>query len=234
LVRATVCIPARLGSTRLAQKALADIAGLPMIARVVQRASRASCVDRLIVATDHPAIAEAVAGSGAEVHLTSPHHPSGTDRILELLGRGLLGPHIINVQGDEPLVDPEHIDRLAEATGSNPVATLAAPLQGDAEAPDRVKVVCDPAGRALYFSRAPIPYGGPYLQHIGLYGFQAEALRRFGQSPPGFLERRERLEQLRFLDMGLPIQVVEVERASQAVDTAEDLERVRAVWAALG
>ncbi len=226
-----VVIPARFGSTRLPGKAMADIHGQPMVVRVLERVRRAG-VGAVVVATDDVRIAEAVRSAGGEAVMTRDDHTSGTDRIAEALG--LLswdGDVVVNVQGDEPLIEPSTIDALlaAMADPEVQVATVAAPLTGDPAQPSVVKVAVDQRGRALYFSRAPIPFGGPYLHHIGIYAYRTGALARFVASRPSPLERIERLEQLRFLELGSPIAVVQVDEAPPSVDTPADLELVRRI-----
>lgn len=222
-------IPARFESHRLPGKPLADIAGKPMVQHVYERAS-ASAVDRVVVATDDVRIRDAVSAFGGEAVMTRSDHVSGTDRVHEAAGRALAGPGdiIVNVQGDEPLLDPTLVDRLVEAVRDGAdVATAATPV-ADAADPNVVKVVCDASGHALYFSREPIPHGGPYLQHLGVYAFRRDALERFVTTSPGRLERIERLEQLRVLESGGRIRVVLVDRAHPSVDTPADLAHVRA------
>ena len=203
------------------------------MAHVLDRVRLAARVDRVLVATDDERIADAARSAGGEVVMTSPLHRSGTDRVEEAV-RALPADidRIINVQGDEPLVDPEAIDAVIGALdepGAD-VATAMAPLAAtEAHEPARVKVVTDNAGRALYFSRAPIPHGGPWWLHVGLYAFRRDALRRFALTPPTPLEAIERLEQLRLLETGVPIRVVPVARPSPSVDTPEDLAALRAL-----
>jgi len=238
-------IPARYGATRLPGKPLSDIHGKPLIQWVHERASAARCVDRVIVATDDDRIAAAVRGFGGEAELTSPACASGTDRVAEVAGR-IDAEVIIDVQGDEPLLDPESLDALVAPFSAEPglqMATLATPLQPrERDSPSVVKVVCDAAGRALYFSRSPIPYRMPGdrdpeagLRHIGVYAFRRAALLRFAQLPVSALEEAERLEQLRALQHGIDIRVVIREAGPKvAVDTPEDLERVRQLLAQAG
>jgi len=236
-------IPARLGSTRLPDKPLADIHGEPMIVHVWRRAMEAA-IGPVLVACAEEAIVEAVSRAGGRAMLTRPDHPSGSDRIHEAVAR--LDPEgdfdaVINVQGDLPTIDPEAI-RAALAALADPdvdIATLAATIidPADGENPNIVKAVTaiDPAtgiGRALYFSRAAVPTGeGPLYHHIGLYAYRRAALDRFVKLPPGRLERRERLEQLRALENGMRIAVALVEDVPLGVDTAEDLERARLLLA---
>jgi len=242
-VEAIAIIPARFHSTRLPGKALASIAGRPMVWHVASRARRARGLARVIVATDDPRIADAVAASGADAVLTRAEHPSGTDRLAEVVA-GLDAPIVVNVQGDLPLLDPGMIEHLvARLVGdpSLPMATLAAPIHDPAEwrSPHVVKVVSGSDGQALYFSRSPIPHdrdgsrrpGEPLgWRHIGMYAYRREVLLRLAALPPSPLERRERLEQLRALEHGIAIGVVEWTAAGPVieVDTEDDLERARA------
>ncbi len=233
-VRVVAIVPARMAARRLPGKPLLDIGGRPMVVRVVERAARARRVDRVVVATPDAAILDAVRSFGFEAVPTRADHPSGSDRVAE--AAGILGlpdeAVVLNVQGDEPLLDPATVDAVAGAFFADPavrVATAAAPLDpAEAADPARVKVVVDARGDALYFSRAPIPAGGPHRLHVGVYGFRLAALRRFTALPRGRLERAERLEQLRLLEHGVPIRVVRVDAPGRSVDTPGDLERVRA------
>ncbi len=219
-------IPARLGSTRLPGKALADLGGAPMVVRVWERVRRAEGIDRVLVATDDERIAAAVRSRGGEAVLTG-ECASGTDRVAEA-ARNTGALRVVNVQGDEPFVEPADIARVAAAvTEATPIATAAAPLTEGVEDPARVKVVCDDAGRALYFSRLPIPSGGPWRLHVGLYAFTAQVLAAVAALPPAPLERSERLEQLRWLAAGYRIRVVSVPAGPLSVDTPDDLERAR-------
>jgi 3-deoxy-manno-octulosonate cytidylyltransferase (CMP-KDO synthetase) len=247
----TVLIPARLASTRLPNKPLADIAGKPMVVRVAERAVRAGA-DRVVVAADDLAIMRACAAHGIEALLTRTDHASGSDRLAEACGLlGLQGDDaVVNVQGDEPLIEPILIARCAAllderrdcvmSTVAHPIDTVADYLN-----PNVVKVVLDAAGRALLFSRAPLPWWrdghalgvtdlplAPIaLRHLGLYGYRAGFLRRFPSLPPAPLEQCEALEQLRVLWHGEQIAVHVAEQASgPGVDTPEDLARVRALF----
>jgi 3-deoxy-manno-octulosonate cytidylyltransferase (CMP-KDO synthetase) len=241
----TVVVPARLGSTRLPEKVLADIGGRPMLAHVHDRA-RESGAARVVVATDSEAVAGACAGFGAEALRTAAGHPSGTDRIAEAVARLGLGPDavVVNLQGDEPLMPPELLGQVAgdlEAHGDAAIATLCVPLAGARELadPNVVKVVRDRAGYALYFSRAPVPWSrdagaggapepGLHARHLGLYAYRAGYLARYAALGPCPLEQRERLEQLRALWAGERIHVADARAAPPpGVDTAADLERVR-------
>lgn len=233
--RVVVVIPAREQSERLPGKPLADILGKPMVVRVMERASLARGIARVVVATDSPRIAAAVRERGGEAVMTPSDCPSGTDRCA-VAARSLDAEVVVNVQGDEPLLEPEAVESLVLAFDDPSVemATLARPLApGEAENPNVVKVVRDLRGDALYFSRAPIPFargeGAAPLAHVGLYGFRREFLQRFASLPPTPLERTERLEQLRALEHGHRIRVLETAYLSLGVDTQEDLDRVRAL-----
>ena len=237
--RVAVIIPARFGASRFPGKPLADLGGRPVIAHVVERALRARGVDAVAVATDDERIAEAARRAGAQVVLTGPA-ATGTDRVA-MAARALVPRPdvIVNLQGDEPMVEPEAVEAVVRAVlGGAEMATLARPLdpeewRGEAA----VKVVTGADGDALYFSRAPIPHrrgGGmpPSARaHVGIYGFTAQALERFAALPPGRLEQEEALEQLRALEAGLRIRVVDTNYAGFGVDTPEDLERARALVA---
>lgn len=241
-----VIIPARLASTRLPNKPLADLGGKPMVVRVAERAAL-SGAERIIVATDHVDIAAACAAHGIEVCMTRADHPSGTDRIAEVARTLDLAPGavLVNLQGDEPLIDPALLAAAAaRIVPGVPMATCAHPLHDVADAfnPNVVKVVLDKAGRALYFSRATIPWdrdafavnrdalpaGYVPLRHIGLYAYSKEFLLTYPQLEASPLESIEALEQLRVLWHGYPIAVHVTDRAPAAgVDTPEDLARVR-------
>lgn len=231
---AVVVIPAREQSERLPGKPLADIAGRPMIVHVLERASRARGVERVVVATDSERIAQVVVDAGGQAVLTSPDCPSGTDRCA-VAARELGTPEVVvNVQGDEPLLDPGAIEGLLGAFDDPAVemATLARPLaKEERDNPNVVKVVRDLRGDALYFSRAPIPHprgeGAQALAHVGIYGFRGAFLQRFASLPPTPLEQTEKLEQLRALEHGHRIRVLVTEYRSIGVDTPEDLQRVR-------
>ena len=223
-------IPARFGSTRLPGKPLSQINGKPMVQHVWERARGAQAVDRVLVATDDERIAEAVRRFGGQVELTSPAHPSGSDRVAEVVRR-LDAPLVLNVQGDEPEIDPADLDRLVErlAAGEEELVTLARRFGPDEQAgfldPNVVKVVLDARGRALYFSRAPIPHGArpeQALAHQGVYGWRREALLAFAAAPPCEAERAERLEQLRALHLGMRLGVVLTAHASLGIDTPSD------------
>jgi len=244
----TVVIPARMRSTRLPGKMLADVRGKPLVAWVVEGA-RASGATEVVVATDHEDIASALAPSGCRVLLTSPEHPTGTDRIAEAVNQlGLADRDIVvNVQGDEPLIDPALIREVADTLARHPeaaIATAAHPIASAAEFfdPNVVKVVIGDSGFAQYFSRAPIPYARdafarsrdalpaefPAYRHIGLYAYRVSFLRAYASLEPVPAERFEALEQLRALAHGYRIVVaLWAQPMAPGVDTPEDLERVR-------
>lgn len=234
-----VIIPARYASTRLPAKPLAIIAGMTMIERVYRQCILASSVDAVYVATDHSAIAAEVERFGGHAIMTSPDCPSGTDRVFEAAEKlGLTDATVINVQGDEPLIDPKVITALARVMQEDPtiqVATPISPLTREEELanPNVVTVVRNAKGDALYFSRTAIPYHRDtpttsYFKHIGVYAYRMDALRRFVELGESHLERTERLEQLRILEAGIPIRCVEVEYESVAVDSPEDILKVEA------
>ena len=241
---AVAIIPARFQSSRLPGKALAMIGDRPMVCHVAERTRRARGLARVIVATDDERIRAAVASIGAEVVMTRRDHPSGTDRLAEV-ARALTAGVVVNVQGDLPLLDPGMVERLVERLAGDPalpMATLATPIDDEAEwrSPHVVKVVTDSSGRALYFSRAPIPYdrdgtrhaGEPFgWRHIGMYGYRRDVLLRLAALPPSPLERRERLEQLRAIELGMRIDIAIVDVAPLGVDASDDLERARAALA---
>ena len=246
-----IVIPSRYASTRLPGKPLADIAGKPMVVRVAE-AARRSKASGVWIATDDERIAAAVRPHGFEVVMTRGDHVSGTDRIAEVADRlnWIDSDIVVNVQGDEPLIDPTLIEAVAKALSDDPDAAMATAAHPMATAedffnPNVVKVVCDLHGRALYFSRAPIPWdrdkfaqgrealpiAAPALRHVGLYAYRVGFLRRFGRLESAPLERSESLEQLRALCHGYSIQVVRIEHAPAAgVDTSEDLDRVRRLF----
>jgi 3-deoxy-manno-octulosonate cytidylyltransferase (CMP-KDO synthetase) len=235
-----VVIPVRLASERLPRKPLVDIEGRTMIERVYRQAI-ASRADEVIVATDSPEIEAACVSFGARVEMTSPDHGSGTDRIAEVAARSGWREDgiVVNVQGDEPLIPPGLIDQVAELLAADPqaaLATLTTPLADAAEYrdPNMVKVVGDAAGRALYFSRSPIPASRDgsvppaTRRHIGIYAYRVAALLKLAASPMAPPERVEKLEQLRALWLGHPIAIADAAEAPpRGVDTAEDLEIIR-------
>jgi 3-deoxy-manno-octulosonate cytidylyltransferase (CMP-KDO synthetase) len=243
-----VIIPARYASTRLPGKPLADIGGVPMVVRVAERAKQ-SAAHSVQVATDDVRVAEACRAHGVDVLMTRAAHATGTDRLAEAAALLHLAgdAQVVNVQGDEPLIDPRLIDCVADALCADPsaaIATAAHPIGSADELrnPNVVKVVCDRADRALYFSRAPIPYprdafgsmqalpdGGVALRHIGIYAYRVDYLQRYAALPVSALERWEALEQLRALTHGYTIRVCRwLGELSPGVDTPEDLQRVRA------
>ncbi|WLR93054.1 3-deoxy-manno-octulosonate cytidylyltransferase [Shinella zoogloeoides] len=238
-----VLIPARMASTRLPGKPLADIAGLPMIVQVARRAAAAD-VGRVVVAVDHKDIFDAVVAAGFEAVMTRVDHQSGSDRIHEALSAcdaGGSAEFVINVQGDLPTIDPETIRAALRPleNASTDIATLTTEIRDEHEKtnPNVVKVVGSPLGdsrlRALYFTRATAPYGeGPLYHHIGLYAYRRKALETFVTLKPSTLERRESLEQLRALEAGMRIDAEIVDTVPLGVDTPADLEKARAMLAA--
>ena len=234
-------IPARFASTRFPAKPLARETGKYLIQHVFERVRLTRSIDRVIVATDDDRVADAARSFGGDVAMTSPDHTSGTDRIAEV-ARGLAPAEselILNVQGDEPEIDPADLDRLVgrmQADREAPMGTLACPFPRDDSPsnPNCVKVVVNQRARALYFSRSVIPYdrdaGGTstlatYLLHLGVYAYRREFLLKFASMPPTPLERLEKLEQLRALENGFAIAVEQVERASVGIDTPEQYAR---------
>src|SRR5215469_12875606 len=230
--RAVGIIPARWSSTRFPGKQLHLIAGEPLLQYVWKRCRKAKKLDSVIIATDDMRIAEAAFDCGAEVALTSPRHKSGTDRVAEVARKAKQFAFVINIQGDEPLIDPHLIDRLVEKLGLYPkvnIVTAAHSFENpaDASSPHQVKVVVDSSGRALYFSRAAIPFPRnpskiKYLRHQGIYGFRREALLQFVKWKPTPLERAESLEQLRALENGVKVHVLVTRHGSPGVDTPAD------------
>jgi 3-deoxy-manno-octulosonate cytidylyltransferase (CMP-KDO synthetase) len=237
-------IPSRYGSTRLPGKPLVVLGGKPLVQHVWERARAAGTLDDLIVATDDERIARVVEGFGGKVMMTSPHHPSGTDRIAEV-ARAVPAAIYVNIQGDEPLLDAADVDTLVvglRGAPDAPMGTLDAPLHDRriAEDPNVVKVVCDASGRALYFSRSLVPHprhaaqaprggpdpvaiAGPWRRHIGLYAYRREFLLEFASWPPSPLEQAEGLEQLRALERGRVIRVFPARGRYLAVDSPEDV-----------
>jgi 3-deoxy-manno-octulosonate cytidylyltransferase (CMP-KDO synthetase) len=244
-VKTAIVIPARYASSRLPGKPLLRQTGKYLVQHVWERACQSRRADEVVVATDDPRIVAAVQSFGGRVVLTGRTHASGTDRVAEVAD-GLDADVVINLQGDEPLIDPAALDRLPELLLADPdadVATLAAPLDSveQWQDPHCVKVVCDAAGRALYFSRSPIPYvrdGRPdfrsrpprLLQHMGLYAYRRRFLLALAELPPAPLEQLEKLEQLRVLAHGHRIQVGVVEHPGHGVDTYEDYQRFVAAY----
>ncbi len=230
-----VVIPARYGAVRLPGKPLAQIDGRPLIWYVWENARNSRCATRVVVATDDERIAASVRGFGGEARMTDPGCVSGTDRVAEA-ARGLSEEIIINLQGDEPMMEPSVIDAVTSPLLADPGVSMstAAVVRDDAEEflrPSVVKVVVDGRGDALYFSRAPIPHfrdagAGRYRKHLGIYGYRKDFLLRIAALPPSPLEEAERLEQLRVLQIGEKIRVVDVAFDSVGVDTPEDLRAV--------
>lgn len=236
--KAVGVIPARWASTRFPGKILAPLCGKPMIQWVLERAAQARELESVVVATDDDRIRDAVTGIGGYAVMTRADHPSGTDRVAEAVA-GTGADIVVNIQGDEPLVDPLLIDELVSALRSDPtwaMATAAAPITNDAQlaSPDVVKVVTDRAGGALYFSRHAIPYirekgagagsdGSLHWRHIGIYAYRSACLAELVKTPPCATEEAEKLEQLRALDLGFRIKVLRTEDVSMGVDTPADL-----------
>lgn len=228
---ATGIIPARYHSERYPGKPLALIQGKPMLQRVWEAAQRAQHLERVIVATDDERIFQAAQNFGAEVRMTSSSHRSGTDRVAEL-AQDIKIPLIINIQGDEPLISGNAIDNLVEALQISdiPMATLAAKEEDLSllDDPNVVKVVIDMQGFALYFSRSPLPFqaSGYFWRHIGIYGYQRDFLLKFCKIPPSKLEKAEKLEQLRALENGYRIKIMENPFSTLSVDSPEDIIKV--------
>ena len=241
-------IPARYASTRFPGKPLHPIAGKPLIQHVVEQCQKARSLAEVVVATDDLRIAE-VARQFCRVELTREDHPSGSDRIAEVAARCECDA-VVNIQGDEPLIDPAVVDAVAQALTGSEMSTAATPVQNLAEYdnPNVVKVVVNRAGHALYFSRRTIPYlreaasrsaseqlaAFPFLKHLGIYGFRRATLLRLVQFPVSPLENAEKLEQLRALDNGIQIAVVNVSYDSVGVDVPEDVARVAAILKSAG
>ena len=240
--RTLVLIPARMASTRLPDKPLLDIGGLPMIVHVLRRAEAAQ-IGRVALATDTPEIASVARAHGFEAVMTRPDHPSGSDRIYEALEQfdpGREAEIVVNLQGDFPTISPDNIRDVLPplADPEVDIATLAAEIHTEEEdtAPSVVKAIGSPLGgrrlRALYFTRATAPYGdGPRYHHIGLYAYRRAALERFVSLPPSPLEQQEKLEQLRALEAGMRIDASIVATVPRGVDTPADLETTRQILA---
>src|SRR5437763_2739052 len=234
---AIAIIPARLASTRLPRKVLREIAGQPMIARVYEAARKSPLLRDVIIATDSEEVMQFAQTRGWKAQMTSSAHRSGTDRVYEVAQR-IAADVYVNVQGDEPLARPEHISALLEPMQDARVlvSTVKTPCSAaDVSNPNAVKVVTDLAGRALYFTRATVPFDRDStgsvrrFKHLGFYGYRREALEKFCSWPESELERAERLEQLRFLDHGIEIHVAETPYDTVGVDTEEDLKRVEEI-----
>ncbi len=238
-------IPARYASTRFPGKPLALIAGKPLIRHVVERCQQATSLAEVIVATDDSRIRE-VAQDFCRTEMTAPDHPSGSDRIAEVAARCACDA-IVNIQGDEPLIAPAVINAVADALAQAEMSTAATPITrpDEYDNPNTVKVVVNGAGRALYFSRCTIPYlreaaaaspseqlaAFPFLKHLGIYGYRRDTLLRLVRFPVSPLERAEKLEQLRALENGIPIAVVQVDYDSVGVDAPADVARVERILA---
>ncbi len=239
--RVLVVVPARYGSSRFPGKALADLGGRPLVVRVMENAARIPGVDRLVTATDDERICAAVTAAGFEAVMTG-RHGTGTERVGEVAAADP-ADIVVNLQGDEPLLEPGAVTALLDHLRGHPetdIATCGHRFSGADtwRDPNAVKVVCGAGGRALYFSRAPIPGNFPgrepdghtaALRHVGIYGFRRAALERFLAMEQGVLEAREGLEQLRALEAGMTISVVEIDAAPVGVDTPQDLARVRRI-----
>ena len=242
-IKVLAVIPARHGSARFPGKPLAAIAGRPMIQHVVERVRQAKQVSRIVVATEDERIKKAVESFGGEAIITRPDHRTGTDRVAEVAAH-IPAEIYVNVQGDEPLIDPGTVDALVLAMLENSEAQIGTPCAAieqpkDIMDPNMVKVVRDFDGNALYFSRAPIPWvrdtretvDARHWKHLGLYAFRRDALLEFPTLPPGELERVEQLEQLRWLENGFHIAVVETDYDAVSVDVPGDIERVERLLA---
>lgn len=237
----TLCvIPARYASTRLPGKPLADIAGKPMIVRVYEQASQARRLDGVIAAVDDERVYEAVVSHGGRAMMTAKNHPTGTDRLAEVAAAHPEAELIINVQGDEPLIEPDLIDALAVAFEEEPelqMATVKSPMTDENEMrnPNNVKVVTDKKGYALYFSRSLLPYpredtGVTVYKHIGIYAYRRDFLLQYAKMEPTALEQTESLEQLRALENGYKIKVIATDFRFVGVDTPEDLAEVNRLY----
>ncbi len=224
-------IPARYESSRLPGKPLKTIDGRTLIEHVYRRVAEAGGLDRVLVATDDARVEDAVRAFGGEAVRTRPDHASGTDRVAEAAAGMPDETTVVNVQGDEPLIEPRVVEETLDAarSGGADMATAMTRLRdaADIRDPNHVKVVVDRRGFALYFSRSPVPVSGPTFLHLGLYAYPAGFLRTFASLPPTPLERAERLEQLRALEHGFKIRVVEVSSAARGIDTPADLEAFR-------
>ena len=235
-------IPARYASTRLPGKPLADIAGKPMIQRVYEQVSKAKKPALVIVATDDQRVVDKVESFGGTALMTQPNHPTGTDRLAEVASHHQDIDVIINVQGDEPLIDADVIDQLAELfleDADLQMATVASPLlEEEYDEPSAVKVICNKRGDAMYFSRSLIPYPrhafiNPPMKHVGIYAYRRQFLLDYAKMDPTPAEETESLEQLRALENGYAIRVIKTDKRFVGVDTPEDLERVNAIFSSL-
>lgn len=234
-----IVIPARYGSTRFLGKPLHIIAGKPMIQWVWEQASLCKLADDIIIATDDKRIFSVVEEFGGKAIMTSPDHATGTDRLIEVIEKETQATHIINVQGDEPLIEPELIDSLISTLKNQPelpMVTAATPFKAheDINDPNMVKVAINQLGKALYFSRSPIPFtrkspkGLIHYRHLGIYGYQRELLESWNQLKPSLLEEAEQLEQLRALDNGIDIAVSITESTHPGIDTLEQAQALEA------
>lgn len=231
----SIVLPARYASTRFPGKPLASVAGRPLVEWVYRRASQVRGADALLVATDDERIAAVVRGFGGTVVMTRADHATGTDRVAEV-ARGLESDVVVNLQGDEPVFEPAMVERMVERMGADPALDIvtachAITTRDELVDPNAVKVVIDARGRALYFSRAPIPSGalaggGDALRHVGVYAFRRDALARFTALPRTPLEISERLEQLRALENGMAVGILRLARATVGVDVPDDVKNV--------
>ncbi len=235
-------IPARYASTRLPGKPLADIAGKPMIQRVYEQVAKAKKPALVIVATDDQRVFDKVESFGGMALMTQPNHPTGTDRLAEVASHHQDIDVIINVQGDEPLIDADVIDQLADLFVEDAdlqMATVASPLlEEEYDEPSAVKVICNKRGDAMYFSRSLIPYPrhafiNPPMKHVGIYAYRRQFLLDYAKMDPTPAEETESLEQLRALENGYAIRVIKTDKRFVGVDTPEDLERVNAIFGTL-
>lgn len=237
-MKAIAVIPARLGSTRLPRKMLREVAGRPLVVRVYEAVRSAGLLDEVIVATDSEEILATCRKHGCEARMTSAAHRSGTERVHEV-AQSLAADVYLNIQGDEPLTRPEHVAVLLSLMQRPEIQVGTLKVRAgadDVNNPSAVKVVTDTTGKALYFSRATIPYDRDglqpvYYKHLGFYGYRKSALNRFVTMPESSLERSERLEQLRFLENGIEIYVGETQFDSVGLDTEEDLKRIEGILA---
>lgn len=233
-MKTVAVIPARFASTRFPGKPLALINGRPMVQRVYEQCAKAKLVDRIIVATEDERIIDCVTGFGGEAVMTSSKHHSGTDRVIEAV-KNIKCDIVVNVQGDEPFIDPSSIDKVVKPFSEDRSVQVATPAVkfkniDDVKDPNKVKVIVDKNGYGIYFSRSPIPFDGyeerfNYLKHIGIYSFRKNFLLKFGSLKKTPLELKERLEQLRIIENGYKIKVVLIGKDSIAIDTPEDILR---------
>lgn len=237
-IRVMGVIPARLNSTRLPRKVLREICGKPLVEHVYEAAARCTLLNELIVATDAPEVESTCQRADIPVIMTSPTHPSGTDRLFEVATMRHADVYV-NIQGDEPLIEPAHLDQLVRPfldDTDTEVTTLRVPITAEqAQNPNCVKVICDTTGRAIYFSRWAIPFDRDqrndvrYFKHLGLYAYRRDMLQAFHRLPPSDLEMAERLEQLRLLENGFSLLVLDAPFDTVGVDTEEDLRRVELI-----